>query len=217
MRNPRIRRALCGTFSRGTALDAGEYLLTTGQRLANGAVLASSRTFTVRPGETSVVPLEIRSDDNALQVIGSLDAETIYHDLADDVDKSILSTTGRGYYVLGLISTGHEPSAHAINDISQVRREVEKTGRRFVLLFADRDEAARFDRSHFRDIPDNVTFGVDTDGAVRRQIESSLHLTSPGNPVFVIADSFNRIVYVSTGYTIGLGETLLRNLRATEQ
>ena len=206
-----------GTFSRGTALDAGEYLLTTGQRLANGAVLASSRTFTVRPGETSVVPLEIRSDDNALQVIGSLDAETIYHDLADDVDKSILSTTGRGYYVLGLISTGHEPSAHAINDISQVRREVEKTGRRFVLLFADRDEAARFDRSHFRDIPDNVTFGVDTDGAVRRQIESSLHLTSPGNPVFVIADSFNRIVYVSTGYTIGLGETLLRNLRATEQ
>lgn len=205
------------TFSRGTALDAGEYLLTTGQRLANGAVLASSRTFTVRPGETSVVTLEIRSDDNALQVIGSLDAETIYHDLADDVDKSILSTTGRGYYVLGLISTGHEPSAHAINDISQVRREVEKTGRRFVLLFADRDEAARFDRSHFRDIPDNVTFGVDTGGAVRRQIESSLHLTSPGNPVFVIADSFNRIVYVSTGYTIGLGETLLRNLRATEQ
>lgn len=201
------------TFSRGVALDPGDYILTTGQRLADGTVLASSRTFRINSGETSAVPMEIRSDDNALQVIGSLDAETLYRDIAAGEDKSILSTTGRGYYVLGLISSGHEPSAHAINDISQVRDAVEKTGRRFMLLFADADEAARFDRSHFRDIPGNVTFGIDTDAKIRRQIEESLHLKSPGNPVFVIADSFNRIVYVSTGYTIGLGETLLRNLR----
>lgn len=205
-----------GTFSRGVSLDAGQYLLTTGQRLANGTVLAQSRVFEIKPDETVTVPLEIRSDDNALQVIGSLDAETIYHDLASDENKSILSTTGRGYYVLGLISPGHEPSAHAINDISLLREEVEKSGRRFVLLFADSGDAERFDRSHFRNIPSNVSFGVDTEGKVRRQIEESLHLSSPGNPVFVIADSFNRIVYVSTGYTIGLGETLLRNLRATE-
>ncbi len=28
-------------------------------------------------------------------------------------------------------------------------------------------------------------------------------------PVFIIADTFNRVVYVVSGYTINLGETLL--------
>lgn len=204
------------TFSKGVSLEAGQYVLTTGQRLANGTVLAQSRLFEIKPDETVTVPLEIRSDDNALQVIGSLDAETLYHDLGSETDKSILSTTGRGYYVLGLISPGHEPSAHAINDISLLRDEVEKTGRTLLLLFADAGAASRFDKSHFGNIPSNVVFGVDADGKIRKQIESSLHLDRPGDPVFVIADSFNRIVYVSTGYTIGLGETLLRNLRSIE-
>ena len=29
-------------------------------------------------------------------------------------------------------------------------------------------------------------------------------------PVFIIADTFNRVVFVSQGYTIGLGEQLMK-------
>ena len=29
-------------------------------------------------------------------------------------------------------------------------------------------------------------------------------------PVFIIADTFNRVVFVSQGYTIGLGEQLVK-------
>ena len=32
-------------------------------------------------------------------------------------------------------------------------------------------------------------------------------------PVFIIADTFNRVVFVSQGYTIGLGEQLMRTVR----
>ena len=31
-------------------------------------------------------------------------------------------------------------------------------------------------------------------------------------PVFIIADTFNRVVFVSQGYTIGLGEQLMKTV-----
>lgn len=204
------------TFAGGVELDPGEYMLTTGQRMADGSVLALTKTFSIRSGETLALPLEIRQDDTSLQVIGTLDAENLYYDSASGTDKSLLSTAGRGYYVLGLIAPGHEPSAHALNDISAVARELEECGRKIFLLFADAGAKQRFANDHFKDIPETAVFGVDADKAIRRQIEASLHLEEDMMPLFVIGDSFNRIVYVSHGYTIGLGETILRNLRQLE-
>lgn len=54
-----------------------------------------------------------------------------------------------------------------------------------------------------------MVFGIDRDGVSRQEMIESLHLDNPADPIFVVADTFNRIVWVSTGYTIGLGEQLL--------
>lgn len=199
-------------FATPYELEAGQYVLTTGQRLANGGVLARSEVFAVNPGETVTIPLHIRHDDSELSVIGSLNAENIYHDIASDSDKSLLSTTGRGFYVLGLIAPNHEPSAHALNDISAVANQLGDTGRKIIVLFDSESDAERFDRSHFPNLPDNVVFGVDNEGISRSEIVESLHLDNPLRPIFVVADTFNRIVWISTGYTIGLGDTLLSTL-----
>ena len=32
-------------------------------------------------------------------------------------------------------------------------------------------------------------------------------------PIFIIADTFNRVVFVSQGYTIGLGEQLMKTIK----
>lgn len=32
-------------------------------------------------------------------------------------------------------------------------------------------------------------------------------------PIFIIADTFNRVVFVSQGYTIGLGEQLMKTVK----
>ena len=41
------------------------------------------------------------------------------------------------------------------------------------------------------------------------EIRSAMKLRGEDIPVFIIADTFNRVVYVVSGYTINLGETLL--------
>lgn len=197
-------------FSKPLALEPGQYILTSGQRLANGGVLAKSEIFTIKPGMKISKELEIRQDNSEISVIGSLNAENIYHDIATDTDKSILSTTGRGYYVIGIISPNHEPSTHALNDISARAKQLEETGCKILLLFEDESLAGRFKADAFPGLPSNVVFGIDNSGVSMNEIKQSLHLAdNVGKPMFAIADTFNRIVWNSNGYTIGIGDTIL--------
>lgn len=171
--------------------------------------MARSEFFEIKSGETTELPLLIRQDDSQLSVIGSLNAENIYHDIALDTDKSLLSTTGRGYYILGLIQPGQEPSVHALNDISAVSNKLEETGMKIMLLFDSNEKASQFKKEMYPNLPANVVFGIDNNGVSRKEIIESLHLENVVDPIFVVADTFNRIVWVSTGYTIGLGDRLL--------
>lgn len=200
---------LSSLFPLPRELEAGQYILTTGQRLADGGVLVSSELFTLKAGETLTLDMELRHDDSALSVIGAVNAENLYDDLSTGATQSLLSATGRGYYVLGLIAPNHEPSTHALNDISAVSAQLEASGKKIMLLFEDAGKAARFDADTFPGLPSNVVFGVDTEGMSKRELVKSLNLEDQTYPIFVVADTFNRIVWVSTGYTIGIGETLL--------
>lgn len=207
---------LSSLFSAPVELEPGQYMLTSGQRLANGGVLSRGDIFTINAGEEMTRPLSVRQQKGAVSVIGSLNAENIYHDLGSGSDKSILSTTGRGYYILGIISPNHEPSTHALNDLSAVAERLEKTGHKIMILFDNEEKAGRFSKEAFPSLPKSVVFGIDKNGTSRKDITESLHLNGEHDPIFVIADTFNRIVWVSTGYTIGIGETILSTLSAIE-
>ncbi|MDD5876411.1 MAG: transglutaminase-like domain-containing protein [Prevotellaceae bacterium] len=195
------------TFRDGLALDAGKYLLTTGTRLADGSVLATNRLFDIKAGETVTVPLEMRTSQTAVSVIGSFNSESMFQ--KDGKEVSILSQTGRGYFVIGLVGVGQEPTNHALHDIEKMRQELESWGRPMLLLFANEADAQKFSHSEFANLPSTVMFGIDADGSIRRQIAKEMKLHNPEQmPIFFIADTFNRVVFLSQGYTIGLGEQL---------
>ena len=162
--------------------------------------------FEIESDDTTVVALDVRSDSSALEVIGSLDAELLYRPL-DGEPQSILSTTGRGYYVLAIIAPGHEPSSHAINDIAAAASQLESDGRKILLLFPDEASATKFTASDYGELPSNAIIGSDIDGKIRNAIISGLELPdSTPLPLFVVADTFNRIIFNRNGYSINLGE-----------
>lgn len=199
-------------FANDVAMDCGQYLLTTGQRLANGGVLARCELFEIKDGETTNVDLTIRRDTTAVQVIGSLNSESLFRNSSTGEEQTILSATGRGYFILGMLTVGDEPSNHAIRDIASVASDLEATGIPMVILIeGSDDESASKYLAALPKLPSNVILGRDIDGAiagaVNREMESS------AAPVFVIADTFNRIVFHSSGYTIGLGQTLLDTIK----
>ncbi|WP_302292515.1 transglutaminase-like domain-containing protein [Leyella stercorea] len=195
------------TFKNGYKLDAGTYMLTTGTRLANGSVLASNRIFEIVKGQTTTLPLEIRQNTNEVSVIGSFNSESLV--TKDGKEVSLLSQTGRGYYVVGILGVGQEPTNHALHDIEKMKEAFEAWGRPVVLLFESEADAAKFNHDEFPGLPSTVQFALDKDGSVRGQIAREMKLMNEKQmPMFIIADTFNRVVFVSQGYTIGLGEQM---------
>ena len=200
------------TFANGIKVDAGQMLLVSGQRLADGTVMAQANIFNVKPATMNHEALVIRQSDTEVQVLGNFNSENIYHDIALNADKSLLSTTGRGYYVIALISPNHEPSSHILNDISACAADFEKWGGKLMLLFRNEGDAARFKAVDFPKLPKNVVFGIDVDGKISSetaQFGSSL-------PLVLIADTFNRVVFISEGYTINIGKRLIETLSKIE-
>ena len=195
------------TFKNGYSFDTGTYMLTTGTRLASGSVLAATRIFNIEKGKTTTLPLDIRQDANDVSVIGQFNSESIIS--KDGKDVSILSQTGRGYYILALLGVGQEPTNHALHDIEKERAAFESWGHPVVLLFESEADAKKFQKDEFGSLPSTVQYAIDKNGAIREQIAREMKLQSKTQmPMFIIADTFNRVVFSSQGYTIGLGEQM---------
>jgi hypothetical protein len=196
---------------RGAKLDQGNYLLVSGTRLANGNVLARMEFFPVESGKTTNIELVMRESQDNVQVIGNFNSESKYKPLNSNELKSILSTTGRGYYVVAVLGVNQEPTNHALRDIAALAKDFEQWGRSLVLLFPSEADYAKFRPQDFPGLPNTITYGIDADGSIREQIAEEMKLANENIlPMFIIGDTFNRVVFVSQGYTIGLGEQLMK-------
>lgn len=196
------------TFASGTSVDAGQYILCTGTRLASGGVLAHVELFGVAAQDSIAVPLVLRQSTDQLQVIGSFDSESHYLD-AQGTERSVLSTTGRGYFAVCLLRPNHEPSNHALRDLIATAGSLEQWGRSILLLFPTQADLQAFRPEDFPGLPTNAVLGVACNDILRSMQEQHL-ATGPEFPFIWMSDTFNRIVWTRQGYTIGLGEQLLQ-------
>lgn len=200
----------------GTALEAGDYVLVTGTRLASGAVLSKTTFFNILPEKTTEFELVMRESEDEVQVIGNFNSESLFTPLPDAgsaARQSLLQACGRGYFVVGILGVNQEPTNHALRDIASFKADLEKWGRKMVLLFPNEAKAGKFARESFPDLPSTIIYGIDTDG-IAAQIAESMKLKHKESlPIFIIADTFNRVVFVSQGYTIGLGEQLMKTIK----
>lgn len=185
-------------FKKGTSLDVGDYVLVSGNRLSDGSVPVTMRQFSVREGETTTLDLRITIPEDKLSVIGSFDAETRYCMEPDAEPVSVLSTTGRGFYVIGFLTPRQEPSVHAINDLIAAKSGLEAWGRPILLLTTA--EGLGWLKEYSASLPSNIHLGIIPDG---------LDLKGRRMPYFLLADTFNRVFFTTEGYTIGLGDQLV--------
>ena len=196
-------------FENGLALDPGYYVLTTGTRLSDGSVLARTTFFNIESDKTTNIDLIMREPEKGLRIIGNFNSENVYVPVGETEAKSLLATTGRGFYVLGLLDGGSEPTTHDMLDIAAVKDQLDKWGRSFVFLFQNEEHKKNFEKKNFQGLPENHTFGIE-DGTMLKEIVANMRLQSDNLPIFIVANTQNEIVFISQGYTIGLGEQLMK-------
>ena len=166
---------MLSSFGHALPLETGYYILTAGNRLPDGTALTHSEFFTIRPGETTKVNLVLREQKQELEVIGHFDASG----LTKDID---------GYYILGLMDQGSEPTTHALQDIAAFQKEFDERSIPIIYVYDDQEGFDQF----------------------RQQLVSTLQLDKTMLPIIIIANTTGEVFFVKQGYTIGLGEQLLK-------
>ena len=176
-------------------LEAGYYVLTSGNRLADGSVLVHLEFFSVREGQTVNVPLVLRRSEEKLAVIGTMDAEVPFLPDGAQQPQSLLSATGRGYFLLAVTGGKDEPTSHAVREMTAAAADLNAWGRPVVVLGESRPTGL-----------DRLVSGSDPGGRIRGM------LADPGDalPLVAMCDSFGRIVYLSKGYNTSLAADLRR-------
>ena len=193
-------------------LNAGYYLMTSGNRMADGSVLAHLEFFNINAGSSIKIPVVLRSNDSKLAVIGSLDAEQRF--LPENAQEcSILSATGRGYFMLCVFASHNEPSIHAAQQMSAMAQAINDWGRKVIVLgsSANGEDGILPEKSRPQGLA-NVVFGTDIDGRIASMIKSGMNSKGANLPLIVVADSFGRIIYFSQGYNTSLEAQLLKAL-----
>lgn len=189
-------------------LDAGLWLLTAGTRMANGSVLVRITPFNMVAGVDNKMTLLLPYDENDVSVIGNIDCEQLYY-RPNGEKRSILSTTGRGYFVLAILKTGTEPTRHLLHDLEKVKAQLDAWGRPFLFLFPSEQDADAFRSADYPRLPANICYGLDADSSVADMLRAAVTAKGTEWPIIVVADSFGRVVYYRQGYNISTGEEIV--------
>lgn len=196
---------LSETFGKGESLNGGTYILTTGQRMPDGGVLARIESLNLDADTISLL-LTVRQDDMKVQEVGSFDSESMFLPLGADKTTSLLSATGRGYYTLILLKSNHEPSNHVLRDLAETSALLDGTGCPVVVL--TEGESFDIDLNDFPSLPRCAILGSDPDGSILSGVLEGANLQSIDLPIIIVADTLNGVVFASQGYTIGIGDRL---------
>ena len=181
-------------------LPEGDYLLSSGNRLSDGSTPVTVTLFHVTAGEKLEVPLIIETLPEEVTVIGSFPAE------------NLPQLPGEGYYAAAVLDVGMEPTNHVLHDLAEERTALEAWGRPIYLLTTSQAQMERLQeeiqQGRYGTLPSTAVFAIDADGKVLQGITGSLQLRENQLPVVFMANTDGQVVFVSQGYTIGMGAKL---------
>lgn len=109
----------------------------------------------------------------------------------------------QGDYVVAYLDGGSEPTTHAMQDISILKDKFEQWNGKITFVFKNEEDYNNFKLKKFNNLPKNIDFKINS-GTVFDTINYL--------PCFQILNFENDVIFEKQGYTIGLGEQLLRYL-----
>ena len=129
-----------------------------------------------------------------------MDAEAPFLRAGSDAPQSLLSATGRGYFLLAVLGGKDEPDSHAVAEMVTAAADLTAWGRPVVVLGGDASMLATLHQA----LPEAI-YGSDLSDGIRAMLAPEAPL-----PLIALCDSFGRVVYLSKGYNTSLAADLRR-------
>lgn len=197
-------------------LDAGYYRYIVGSRANDGSVTSNIEYFEVKPNQDKLIEIVLPEPKGKMQVMGIVDMNSIIQ--LNDGSKKTLKELAKGKgLVLCFADPGKEPSKHVLQDLPAQAASLNSWGGEILFLVPDDKMSIAFDASAFKGLPDNNTWVTDNGRGLLNQAAGALQVDVQDNfPLTLYMNNNGGILFYSLGYRIGIGENLVRTIRAEE-
>ncbi|NOU18547.1 MAG: transglutaminase domain-containing protein [Bacteroidales bacterium] len=201
------------TFPCKLNLETGYYRLMTGNRLNNGSVKCRIEYFTVEKDKKVEIPIIVLPIETQTGVLGKADLDAGFNSLDGKSEFILKSYLGKKGLVVAVIDPDKEPTKHLMEDIQLVKSGFEQWGGQILFIVAKDKLSKDFNSSIYKNIPKISTFGYDPTGDVTDAIDLMCGKnTGTQYPQVSVINANGEIIFYSEGYSIGMGETILKNL-----
>jgi hypothetical protein len=205
---------LVKTFPATLQLESGYYQIITGNRQNDGSVLVKTRVFELKPNETTQLKIQIREPITSFlkkQTLEFNQTLTTTDNLPFNLQKSIQE---KGLVIL-IIDPAKEPTRHVLNDIRNLKEEFEYWGGKILIVVPQSTLTSAFVADKIG-LPSNTSFATDYNNELVKYIKSKLQ-TTDDYPITLLLNPKGELLFQSTGYRIGIGEIMLKNIQIDQK
>ena len=198
-------------------LETGKYLLITGKRLTDGSVLSKLTFFKIDKNQTTSVPLTVRKEETISKPVAYLDPKKVaLTEINLNKTVTLAELMGQESAVVVLLDPDSEPSKHILNDLAPYNSPFNSWKGRFIFvnIFEKGSAGAVFQTYK---LPARSIFTADS----KNELEKSITIitgkeTKNYLPAVLYATQTGDVMMLSTGYKIGMGESLMQLIKKLE-
>ncbi len=198
-------------------LETGNYLLVTGKRLTDGSVLNSLTFFDIRKDRPAKIDVTLRKEETTVKILGRLNPDEVHVSETRKTGETPLSKLMKSSSsIIVLLDPDSEPSKHILNDLAPYSDQFSRW--KGQLIFVNCAEK-NIETSVFQNykLPSKSLFAVDT----KRELEHSFSQIMAKEvknslPVVCFCTQIGEVSLITSGYRIGIGETLLQHIKLSE-
>ena len=201
-------------FQKEIPLETGKYLLITGKRISKGAVLSTVTGFEIAKNKATAVGLQLRKEVDTIKPTGRMDTGSIHlTDIGSGATSLFKNLQSGKNAVLLLLDPNNEPSKHLLHDLSPYLKQFNDWEGVFIFV-ANQEKARETKIFKIYQLPKNSRLAEDSNQELEKALASLNNSRQPVNlPVVWLISASGEGYPVSSGYTIGIGETLLNQLK----
>ncbi|MBO7229416.1 MAG: transglutaminase domain-containing protein [Bacteroidales bacterium] len=201
-------------FPETLEIPAGYYRLMSGNRDAAGNIYVIEQYFFVTAGGETKIEIEMEEIDGKLSTLGTLDMDKKIQ-LIDGKKQSLKELSQGKGLVLAIVDPYSEPVRHLMADMPLVKSEMEKWGGgiAFVMTKLPNQSIEKL----YPNLPNQSLFAHDADKKMQKAIVKATNCEFANNyRLLCWITKKGEIVFLSEGYRIGSGDSLLKVIHQLE-
>jgi transglutaminase-like putative cysteine protease len=193
-------------------LGQGYYLLVTGNRIPGGKVLSSLTFFELKGGERRELVITLRKSGQEPEIIGTVVPAWPVKPLdGNPIDWKDILATDRA--IICWVEPDKEPSKHIFQDLGSLKNEIDKLDCPFIFIIPENRLPSGFTRDTWKNLPSTSRFVTIPDLSSLTELEKATAKKLAGQfPVVIRINKAGHVTYLSSGYKIGIGEEIIKEV-----